>query len=298
MDIREWALLIFTILGQIATGSLLVLMVVRAYAVKKAGVDQADRLTDKPLYIVFPIMLLALLASVFHLGNPINIVGAVPNLGTSWLSREVVTAVVFVILAGLYTLMQWRKISTDTIRTVIGWIAALVGIFQTYAMAMVYMIRTQPSWNTFATPITFLVTCLLLGALLIAVAIVATHSQDKEQTSLLRDVLRGIAVAAIVLVGIEFVVLPVYVVYLSAQGGAALQTLSMMTGQFSVALVLRLVFVFIGAGVLGFYLYQNASVAGREKTLSTLVYSAFVLALVGEAMGRYIFYATHVRIGL
>lgn len=298
MDIREWALLIFTILGQIATGSLLVLMIVRAYAVKKAGVDQADRLTDKPLYIVFPIMLLALLASVFHLGNPINIVGAVPNLGTSWLSREVVTAVVFVILAGLYTLMQWRKISTDTIRTVIGWIAALVGIFQTYAMAMVYMIRTQPSWNTFATPITFLVTCLLLGALLIAVAIVATHSQDKEQTSLLRDVLRGIAVAAIVLVGIEFVVLPVYVVYLSAQGGAALQTLSMMTGQFSVALVLRLVFVFIGAGVLGFYLYQNASVAGREKTLSTLVYSAFVLALVGEAMGRYIFYATHVRIGL
>jgi anaerobic dimethyl sulfoxide reductase subunit C len=275
-----------------------VLMIVRAYAVKKAGVDQADRLTDKPLYIVFPIMLLALLASVFHLGNPINIVGAVPNLGTSWLSREVVTAVVFVILAGFYTLMQWRKISTDTIRTVIGWIAALVGIFQTYAMAMVYMIRTQPSWNTFATPITFLVTCLLLGALLIAVAIVATHSQDKEQTSLLRDVLRGIAVAAIVLVGIEFVVLPVYVVYLSAQGGAALQTLSMMTGQFSVALVLRLVFVFIGAGVLGFYLYQNASVAGREKTLSTLVYSAFVLALVGEAMGRYIFYATHVRIGL
>lgn len=298
MDIREWALLIFTILGQIATGSLLVLMVVRAYAVKKAGVDQADRLTDKPLYIVFPIMVLALLASVFHLGNPINIVGAVPNLGTSWLSREVVTAVVFVILAGVYTLMQWRKISTDMVRTVIGWIAALVGIFQTYAMAMVYMIRTQPSWNTFATPITFLVTCLLLGALLIAVAIVATRAQDKEQTSLLRDVLRGIAVAAIVLVGIEFVVLPVYVVYLSAQGGAALQTLSMMTGQFSVALVLRLVFVFIGAGVLGFYLYQNASVAGREKALSTLVYSAFVLALVGEAMGRYIFYATHVRIGL
>jgi len=298
MDIREWALLIFTILGQIATGSLLVLMVVRAYAVKKAGVDQADRLTDKPLYIIVPIMLLALLASVFHLGNPINIVGAVPNLGSSWLSREVITAVVFVILAGVYTLMQWRKISTDAVRTVIGWIAALVGIFQTYAMAMVYMIRTQPSWNTFATPITFLVTCLLLGALLIAVAIVATRTQDKEQTGLLRDVLRGIAVAAIVLVGIEFVVLPVYIVYLSAQGGAALQTLSMMTGQFSVALVLRLVFVFVGAGVLGFYLYQNASVAGREKVLSTLVYSAFVLALVGETMGRYIFYATHVRIGL
>lgn len=298
MDIREWALLIFTILGQIATGALFVLMVVRAYAVKKAGVEQADRLTDKPLYIVVPIMLLALLASVLHLGNPINIVGAVPNLGSSWLSREVVAAVVFVILAGVYTLMQWRKISTDMVRMVIGWIAALVGIFQTYSMAMVYMIRTQPSWNTFATPVTFLVTCLLLGALSIAAALVATRRRDNEQDSLVRDILRGIAVAAIVLVGIEFVVLPVYVVYLSTKGGAALQSLNMMVGQFGVALILRLVFVFVGAGMLGFYLYQNASIAGREKALSTLVYSAFVLALVGEAIGRYIFYATHVRIGL
>jgi anaerobic dimethyl sulfoxide reductase subunit C len=298
MDMREWALLIFTILGQISTGALVVLMIVRAYAVRKAGVDQANYLTDKPLYLVVPIMLLALLASVFHLGNPINIARAVPNLGSSWLSREVITAVAFVIVAGLYTILQWRKIGPEVVRTVIGWIAALIGLFQTYAMALVYMIRTQPSWNTFATPITFIVTSLLLGSLLVAVILVATRSDAKEQTALLSGALRGIALAAVVLVGVEFVVLPIYAIYLSTQGVAALQSLGAMIGPFATILILRLVFVFLGAGILSFYLYQNASTAGKEKALATLVYGAFILVLVGEVMGRYIFYATHMRIGL
>ena len=118
MDTREWALLIFTILGQIAAGSLLVLMIVRTYAVRTAGVEQADRFTDGPLYIIVPIMGLALLSSLFHLGSPLNIAKAVPNLGTSWLSREVVIAVIFVIIAGAvysYAVAKvWRRCIADS----------------------------------------------------------------------------------------------------------------------------------------------------------------------------------------
>ncbi|MCJ7434978.1 MAG: dimethyl sulfoxide reductase anchor subunit, partial [Anaerolineales bacterium] len=96
MNIREWALLIFSILGQLATGMLLVLLIVRTYAVRKVGVEKAAQLTDMPLYMVVPIMILALLASLFHLGKLANVIGAVPNLASSWLSREVVFAVTFV----------------------------------------------------------------------------------------------------------------------------------------------------------------------------------------------------------
>jgi DMSO reductase anchor subunit len=48
MNTREWALLIFTILGQLAAGMMLVLMIVRAYAVRKVGAEQASYLTDVP----------------------------------------------------------------------------------------------------------------------------------------------------------------------------------------------------------------------------------------------------------
>jgi len=305
MDTREWALLIFTILGQIAAGSLLVLMIIRAYVVRTAGVEQADRFTDGPLYIIVPIMGLALLSSLLHLGSPLNIAKAVPNLGTSWLSREVVIAVIFVIIAGAYTFMQWRKIGGDALRTVLGWIAAATGVAQVYGMSMVYMIRTQPAWNTLATPVSFFTTALLLGVVTIAAALVVNHSRlnkDVEKTEKqlvsLRVVLQGLAIASIVLVGVEFLVTPLYMAYLSSQGPTAVESLNMITSSFGAMLALRLIMVFVGAGMLAAYLYHNASIAGKENTLSTLVYSALILVLASEVMGRFIFYATHVRIGL
>ncbi len=306
MNINEWALLTFTILGQLAAGALLVLMVVRAYATAKAGLKEADRMTDGPLFMVVPIMGLALLASLLHLNNLGNIFRAVPNLGSSWLSREVVISVAFVIVAALFTLLQWRKIGSSGLRTLTGWITAVIGLVQTYAMGMVYMIRTQPAWNTLATPITFFVTSLLLGVLAVAVALLVNYNANlkkdsqfaEKQLELLRGALQGIAVSAIILLGIEFLVLPVYLAYLATQGAAALESLQMMTGTYGVALVIRLLFVFVGVGLLAAYLYRDASSAGKEKAMMSLVYSAFVLVLAGEVMGRFLFYATHVRIGL
>jgi anaerobic dimethyl sulfoxide reductase subunit C (anchor subunit) len=306
MNTREWALLTFTILGQLAVGALLVLMVVRSYATAKAGLKEADRMTDGPLFIVVPIMGLALLASLLHLSNPGNVVRAVPNLGSSWLSREVVLSVAFVILAALYTLLQWRKIGTNGLRTVLGWIAAVIGVLQVYAMAMVYMIRTQPAWNTPATLITFFVASLLLGVLAVAVALLVNYNaiQKKDQQAteqqldLLRGALQGIALTAIVLLGIEFLVLPVYIAYLATQGAAALESIKLLTGSYGITLTIRLLLVFIGAGVVAAYLFRNVSSVGKERFTSLLVYSAFVLVLAAEVMGRFLFYATHVGIGL
>ena len=301
MDTREWALLIFTILGQTAAGAFIVLMIVHSYIKARAGLEQADRFTNGPLYLVVPIMVLALLSSLFHLGSPLNIVKAVPNLGSSWLSREVVIAVVFVILAALYTYMQWRKAGSDAARMTIGWITALVGVIQVYGMGMVYMIRTQPAWNTAATPVTFFTTALLLGVLTVAAGLVVVYNRTQagdKQVDLLRGILQALAMASIVLLGIEFLVLPLYMAYLSSQGSAGVESLNLMVGSFGATLALRLILVFLGAGILAAYLYRNASVPGKESTFPALVYSALFLVLVSEMMGRFIFYASHVGIGL
>lgn len=299
MDTREWALLAFTILGQAAAGLMIILMVIRTYVAGKAGIELADQLTARPAYMVVPIMAAAFLSSLFHLGSPLNILRALPNLGTSWLSREVVLAVVFVVFAAIYAFMQWRKVGSEGARTAIGWIAAVFAVAYVYAMSMVYMIPTQPAWNTLATPLTFFTGSLLLGALAMAVALVtAPTGNDKELTTLVHTILQGLAITAIVLLGIQFLVLPIYIAYLSTQGTAGLQSLELMISSYGSVLFFRLLLIFAGAGVLAAYLYRNASVTGKEKTLASLAYSAFVLALVGEVLGRFIFYATHYRIGI
>jgi DMSO reductase anchor subunit len=63
-------------------------------------------------------------------------------------------------------------------------------------------------------------------------------------------------------------------------------------------LLLWLVLLFVGAGVFGLLLYRNAQSDGQERIMANLVYAAFAVVLVAEVLGRFLFYATHVKIGL
>ena len=304
MSFREWALILFTLLGQMAVGSFLVLVIVRTYAARKAGVEEADRLSDRALYAIGPVIILAMLGSFLHLGNPLESYKAVTNLGTSWLSREILSVVIFSILGAVYALLQWRKIGSVGLRNIIAWITAIVGLILVYSMSNVYLLPTQPSWNTYATPVTFFTTTLLLGSLALGAAFVANHAYITRkmpectdiQCNLLRDSLRGIAVLAVILVGIELMVFPLYLSYLAAGSSFAVSSASMLFNEFGVLFTIRLVLAFVGAVIFGVFIYQNALSPGREKVMGNWAYGAFVLVLVAEVLGRYLFYATQMQI--
>ena len=112
------------------------------------------------------------------------------------------------------------------------------------------------------------------------------------------DSLRWFAIASIVLLGIELVVVPLQIANIAAGTTAAAQTSAELYYQNSLVLGLRLALVFLGAGILGVFIYQNALSAGREKVMGILAYTAFALVLISEVLGRFLFYVTHVRIGL
>jgi len=306
MDLREWALVIFTILAQMSVGAFWVLEMVHAYAIRKAGMEEAERLSDRALLAVGVVLILGLIASIFHLGNPLNAPRAITNFQTSWLSREILLAVLFALVGGLFALMQWRKWGTFAVRNVIAWIATLIGLVLILAMSRVYMLETQPAWNTIWTPVLFYTTTFLLGALAIGAALAASYTavQRSEpecaavQCQLLRSVIRGISVGAMVLMGVELVVVPLQIAGLASEGGVAQLSAALMYGQYGPVLLLWLVLLFVGAGVFGLLLYRNAQSDGQERIMANLVYAAFAVVLVAEVLGRFLFYATHVKIGL
>ena len=170
-------------------------------------------------------------------------------------------------------------------------------------MSQIYMLETQPVWDTIATPITFFTTSVMLGLLAMGVAFVANYAYVKSRTpecaetqcELLRGTLQWISIAAILSLGIEFVVLPVYISYL-ATSQTAVGAAAMLAGKYSTVLVIRLVLAFLGAGILGVFLFQAATTPGKEQSLSNLAYGAFLLVLTSEVLGRVLFYATHIQI--
>jgi anaerobic dimethyl sulfoxide reductase subunit C (anchor subunit) len=302
--LREFALIAFTILGQMAVGAFLVLSIVKFFAIRKAGKEAADQMADRALVAIIVALGLGLLASLFHLGSPLSAPRAVTNIATSALSREILAGVVFAVLGFLYTILQLFKLGPSILRDVLAWLTALAGIVLVYFMSMVYMLPTRPAWNTIATPISFFTTTLLLGCLAMGVAYVVNYSYLKsknpgcadEQCTLLRSALQWIAIASMILLGIEFVLIPSTLLGLAVGSPQALASAKLIAGVYGSTFFFRLLLAFVGAGVFGLFLYKTAQVAGKEKMLGYIVVSAFVLVFVAEVLGRYLFYSAQVAI--
>jgi len=302
VETREWALVFFTIAAQMSVGAFVVLGIVNFFAARKEGVEEADRLSDRALVAIGPVLVLGLAASLLHLGSPMKAYRAISNLGESWLSWEIFLGVLFAAGGAVFTFMQWRKISTPQTRRLIGAVTAIIGLALVFAMAQVYMLPTQPAWNTITTPISFFTTTLLLGTLAVGAAYVASYAYLRRkhpdcaetQCNLMRSALKALGLAAVVLVGVQMIVFPLYLSYLASGPESAQAVAESLQTDYTALLVLRLVLVFVGAGVLGAVVYQQAAQTGREGTLALLAYSAFALVLIAEVIGRFLFYASEV----
>lgn len=307
MRTAEWALIIYTILIQMAVGAFLILGAMHLLAVRKAGAEEADRLSDRALYAIGPVVVLGVIASMLHLGNPLNSYQVLSNIGTSWLSREIAMTILFSGLGAVFALLQWRKIGSFAVRTVVAVLTAVAGVGLVYSMSQIYMLPTQPSWNTFGTPVQFFTTALLLGSLAVGAALVANYAFLRSrgegacvetQGQLLCTSIRWIVLLAVAMLGVELVVFPVTIAYLAAGPAEAVQSAAMLFGEFGALTVLRLLLVFVGAGVFGLFLYRRVRDASPESFPAALVYGAFALVLVGEVMGRFLFYASHVGMSI
>jgi anaerobic dimethyl sulfoxide reductase subunit C len=289
-----------------SVGAMWVLGIAHYFAARKYGAEEADRLSDRALFGLVPVIALAFIASLLHLGNPFRAYRAVAHLGTSWLSAEIFFGVVFAVLAFAFAFLQWRKIGSLVLRNVVAWLAALDGLVLVYSMSHVYMLPTQPAWNLWTTPVSFFATTFLLGAMAMGAAFVANYAylQRKQaacadaQCTLMRESLRWLAVAAVLLVGVELVVLPISLAVVAVGSTAGAASIQVMVGTYGWMLVLRVVLAFVGAGVLAIFVYQNAMSAGQEKLLGNLAYASFVVVLVAEVLGRILFYVAHVRVGV
>ena len=121
--------------------------------------------------------LLALSASVFHLGRPLYAFRAVLGLRHSWLSREIVAFGVFAGLATAYALATFVLSSGDLasenphaignsmsfwVRW-LGWSVAASGIVAMFCSVMIYVFTSRECWSFTRVACKFGLTAALLG---------------------------------------------------------------------------------------------------------------------------------------
>jgi anaerobic dimethyl sulfoxide reductase subunit C (anchor subunit) len=307
MNTHEWVLIVFTIVMQMAVGSFVILGGVHFFAARRNGIEEADKMSDRALLAIGPLVVIGLLVTFLHLGNPANAPRAISNLGSSWLSREILFSLLFGIGGAIFAFLQWRKISTAQIRNAVALIVAAIGIVLVFSMSMVYRLFSVPAWDTVTTQLTFFLTAALLGSLAIGAALVVNfwyvrrQNMDPQnvQYSMLATTLRWVSLIAIVLLGVQFLIVPLYLGALGIEGSAAaVASIGLIGQQQWLVFAARLVLLFVGAGLLAVFVYAMALSENKLRIVGNLAYMAFALVFISEVISRYLFYASMVRIGV
>ncbi|MCZ7673043.1 MAG: dimethyl sulfoxide reductase anchor subunit [Chloroflexi bacterium] len=306
MNVREWALPVYTILMQLAVGTLLSLWLIRTMTVRQHGQTIADHIVRFPVLAILLTILTAIVGSHFHLSRPYFSLLAMLNFRSSWLSREIVFTLSFFLAVVALSYLQWFTQGHFLLKRVLGWLGIAVGCLSVYSMSKIYLLPTHSSWNSPLTVVIFLLSALILGVTAVAVLLVmdlkVAEVAGKEETAVRRQIIQHSFVWLAGIAGITAVVILALNLILIAQlsqGDASAQTsLMLLLGLYQPLFSLRFIALFTGVSLFGltaFHLYQNRR---GQYDITRPIYLTCLFILIAEIMGRFLFYATHVRLGL
>ena len=287
MFAEEWPLLMFTLLSQLAIGTFLIMTLV--YSILESKNFELTAKVIKPaMRAVGPLMAVALLLSLFHLGKPFGAYLSISNLGSSWLSREIITTGGFFAL-WLVSYYLYRK---GTVNKVLNWVACLTGLAAVYSMAGIYSSSIKPAWADVNTFIAFFGTTFVLG-IIGASASILYSTKNSNISAETGEVLKKLGFLAIFAVFIPLLYLPIFITGLSAGPGAA-QSSAQILNNYSFQLFIRWALSLTGIGMLFYVVYKQIRAAAQVPM--NMVYLSVALVLVGELLGRFLFYAMAVPI--
>lgn len=151
----EMPLVFFTVLSQMAAGAFIVF-----YRMEQTqSVDPAA--SRRIAFGIAGSMAVALLMSTAHLGHPQEGYRALFNLGSSWLSREILVSSLFFFCTLLYCWPQAKRAAAQWI----GLVGAVSGILMIFITGMVYSLPSHPAWSGVYPVAFFALTAIVAGPL-------------------------------------------------------------------------------------------------------------------------------------
>ncbi len=271
---HEWPLLIFTLLVQASVG-LTLFSAINAF--NRQANSQALRVA---LVISCVLGGVGLIASVAHLGYPLNAFNSLRHIASSWLSREIIFAALYLGVLGVTTLLA---LFAKRIVPLLMLLAGLIGLVDVYCMSNIYISASVVTWMHFNTLFMFYGSVLILGAVL-AMLMLVPRGRNGE----MRDLAKLAVAAVVVAVAARLVEQPAYMSFL-AQARVSdvvtfpLQALAAFDGLASVRMAAWCLMV-AGAALFALSLRQRRIARG-------VAISGSVLLVVAEIMARYTFFS-------
>ena len=234
--------------------------------------------------------LLAIGASVLHLGRPLIAWRAVVGLKTSWLSREIVIFGGFAGLAVVFAASFWLP-PLAIFRNALGLAVCVSGLLGVFSSLMIYQDTRRKFWSGTTTALKFFGTTCLLGpaTILFAATLQAVFTTSLQTQSAFTELTDFLSVALIATGTVKLAgELLVFRHLRDAVFSPLKRTALLMSGELGEATTIRFLSGALGGVVLPLVLLLQKPAPG-VATLGITLW-ALVFSVAGELLERYLFF--------
>ncbi len=298
----HWPLVVMLVLTQLSVGAFIAWLLFEPWL----GESQVQEL--RPLHAAssLGIGLLALTASLFHLGRPQYAFRAVLGLRHSWLSREIVAFSLFAGLAAAYAgavvSQQYFSDLTPAAWQVVGvkWLGRSVaasGIVAIFCSTMIYVFTRRDCWSMTRVGVRFVLTSALLGVATVwlSVLLVMLVRPSESLSALLRDIGPILCQTLMALTAVKLIWEAAIFRHLLFPRMTPLQRSAMLLSrELSNTTMARFALGILGGLLMPALLSgKAAAIAGNAELVQFTATAGllFIACLVGELLERYLFFA-------
>jgi len=269
---NELPLLIFTLCLQGSVGITLWL----ALGPKPGLSIQTRQLVFPVMATSFILACIGLVASSLHMGYPLNALNALRHVQSSWLSREIVFASLYLAMLGFSSLLIFLRKS--------GWkafllTAALLGLVDVFCMGQIYIHTSVITWLHINTLVMFFGSVGIIGSVVLA-NVYVRNSLFKAKTAM-----RIAGAVVIVVVLLRLIMQPVWVADITA-ADASIVTLP--HDPLAMLAQLRHVHLFSWCmSVFGMICFG----IGTFRNARGMMLAGSVIVIIAEIMLRFVFFS-------
>lgn len=298
---NEWSLLIFTFMMNATVGLALTTGLFARRLSHYLNAESYYRFMLLTLFVICGLAGIGSIASITHLGVPLNAPNAIRNVFSAWLSREVMVTAIFVGGLGVTFLWLWRtrKLSMLLLGTSI-----LIGLFDIYCMASIYRNTSILTWMDSNTYVMFFGAMLTLGAAIFFLLLkVLQNIGNKLGIEMPKEPLPNRwkwqlwGIMAISLIG-RLLYQPFYEQYLTRtlySQKSVTFPLSPIEVYYSIGALRTTCWVLATLAVIagGYSLVKFLAQKNQGKSTETIFAIACLIAIVADFLLRYVFYSIH-----
>ncbi|MEH0885365.1 dimethyl sulfoxide reductase anchor subunit family protein [Enterobacter sp. UNJFSC 003] len=275
---HEWPLVIFTVFGQCVAGALIVM----GFAWLNEKDEAVKARMVRSMFFLWAVMGIGFMASVLHLGSPLRAFNSLNRVGASALSNEIAAGTVFFAVGGFW----WLVSVIGKMPPVLGklWmvVSQVLGLVFVWAMTRVYQIDTVPTWHTAYTTLAFFLTVVLGGPLFAALLLRVAKTTFNGMLAASLSVLALLASVAVI------------VLQSNALAGihSSVQQACALLPEYGSLQIWRIALVAAGLGC------WLCPLIRRQEPRTLGLFAGLALVVLGELIGRGLFYGLHMTVGM